>query len=108
MIRRAAALMAILALAMLPLRSPAACPMDDSPAAEHGSHHDVGNHDDAPSQDHSDGAACQGLAGCATVAHLAAAVRVLPVMERHTAIAATRLPLVDGPATSLEPPPPKS
>ena len=109
--------MAMLALALMPLRALAACPMDDSSAAEHGLHHDAVNHEagthgvanhGAPQPDHPDDAACQDLAGCATVAHLPASVRVLPVMERHTAVAVTRLPMVDGPATSLEPPPPKS
>jgi len=115
--RRAAAVMAMLALALMPLRPLAACPMDDASAAERGSHHDAGTHDagthsiathDAPQPDHPDDAACQDIAGCAAVAHLVAAVRVLPVMERHAAIAVARLPMVDGPTSSLEPPPPKS
>lgn len=104
--------MAMLALALMPLRSLAACQMDDSSAAEHGTHHDAGAHraanPDAPQPDHTGDAACQDIAGCAAVAHLVAAVRVLPVMERHAAIADARLPMVDGPPTSLEPPPPKS
>ena len=117
MIRRAAAVLALLALALMPLRSLVACQMDDSSAAEHGLHHDAVNHEagihgvanpDAPQPDHPDDAACRDIAGCAAVAHLVAAVRVLPVMERHASIAVARLPMVDGPSTSLEPPPPKS
>jgi len=115
--RRAAAVMAMLALALMPLRPLAACPMDDASAAGHGLHHDAVNHEagahgvanhDVPQPEHPGDAACQDIAGCAAVAHPVAAVRVLPVMERHAAIAVARLPMVDGPTTSLEPPPPKS